>query len=88
MSLNSSVISSQLAQLQSEHRKLTELKSVLQKKHDEDVNRIRSLEIDLTRETRLKSDLNSQKQKLGEDKRKMQSQISNLGKIFILFYLK
>ncbi|KAK2843593.1 hypothetical protein Q7C36_011808 [Tachysurus vachellii] len=71
LSLNSSIISSQLAQLQSDHRNLTESNNALQKKHDEDVKKITSLEINL-------NDLKSQKQKLEEDKRKLQSQISNL----------
>ncbi|GAA6092398.1 hepatic lectin-like, partial [Tachysurus ichikawai] len=78
LSLNSSVISTQLAQLKSDHRSLTESKNALQNKHDEDVRKITSLEIDLNRETRLKNDLNSQKQTLEEDKRKLQSQILNL----------
>ncbi|TSM77362.1 Asialoglycoprotein receptor 1 [Bagarius yarrelli] len=78
LSLNSSVISSQLAKLQSDQRSLTESRNALQTKHDEDVKRIKSLQVDLNRETRLKNELNSQKQKLEEDKRKLQSQISNL----------
>ncbi|XP_026789529.3 asialoglycoprotein receptor 1 [Pangasianodon hypophthalmus] len=78
LSLNSSIISSQLAQLQSDHRSLTESKNALQNQHDEDVKMIKSLQTNLGRETRLKNELNSQKQKLEEDKRKIQSQISNL----------
>lgn len=87
LSLNSSVISSQLAQLQSDHRILTESKNELQNKHDEDVKQIKTLQINLSRETRLKNDLNSQKQKLEEDKRKMQSQLSNLGKVFFFLVI-
>ncbi|XP_047677059.1 hepatic lectin-like [Tachysurus fulvidraco] len=78
LSLNSSVISSQLAQLQSDHRSLIESKNALQNKHEEDVRKIKSLEINLNKETTLNTDLSSKKQKLEEDKRKLQSQISNL----------
>lgn len=83
LSLNSSITSSQLAQLQSDHRSLTESKHALQNKHDEDIKLIKSLQTNLSRETRLKHEFSSQKQKLEEDKRKMQSQLSNLGKFFI-----
>ncbi|KAF4084260.1 hypothetical protein AMELA_G00126510 [Ameiurus melas] len=78
LSLNSSIISSQLARLESDHKSLTESKNTLQNKHDEDVKLMKSLQINLSRETRLKNELNSQKQKLEEDKQKLQSQISNL----------
>ncbi|XP_053365827.1 C-type lectin domain family 4 member G-like [Clarias gariepinus] len=78
LSFNSSIISSQLAKLQSDHRGLIESKNTLQKKHDEDVKQIQNLQINLNRETDSKKTLNSQKQKLEEDKRKLQSQISNL----------
>ncbi|KAK2843592.1 hypothetical protein Q7C36_011807 [Tachysurus vachellii] len=78
LSLNSSIISSQLTQLQADHRSLTESKNALKNKHDEDVRKITTMQINLNRETRLKNDLNSQKQKLEEDKKKLQSQILNL----------
>lgn len=78
LSLNTSIISSQLARLESDQKSLTESKNALQNKHDEDVKLMKSLQINLSREIRLKNELNLQKQKLEEDKRKMQSQISNL----------
>ncbi|KAF5909583.1 C-type lectin domain family 4 member E-like, partial [Clarias magur] len=78
MSLNSSIINSQLVQLQSDHRSLTESKNALQKKHDEDVQQIQTLQINLKRETDMRKTMNSQNQKLEEDKKKMQSQISTL----------
>ncbi|KAI5102545.1 CD209 antigen [Silurus meridionalis] len=78
LSLNSSIISSQLARLQSDHKSLTESKNALQNKHDEDVKLIKSLQINMRRETNSKNELNSQKQKLEEDKRKLQSQLSHL----------
>ncbi|KAK3563777.1 hypothetical protein QTP86_034498, partial [Hemibagrus guttatus] len=78
LSYNSSVISSQLAQLQSDHRSLTESRNELKNQHIEDVKKITSLQGDLSKETRLKNELRSQKQKLEDDKTKLQSQISNL----------
>ncbi|XP_034164115.1 C-type lectin domain family 10 member A-like isoform X2 [Pangasianodon hypophthalmus] len=78
LSLNSSINCSQLVQLQSDHRSLTESKNALQNQHDEDVKMIKSLQTNLSRETRLKNELILQNQKLEEDVRKMQSQISNL----------
>ncbi|KAG7328483.1 hypothetical protein KOW79_008427 [Hemibagrus wyckioides] len=78
LSLNSSVISSQLAQLQSDHKSLTESRNELKIQHIEDVKKITSLQVDLSRETRLKNELRSQKQKLENDKTKLQSQMSHL----------
>ncbi|KAI5618871.1 CD209 antigen [Silurus asotus] len=78
LSLNSSIISSQLARLQSDNRNLTESKNALQNKHDEDVKLIKSLQINMRKETNAKNELNSQKQKLEDDKSKLQSQLLHL----------
>ncbi|KAG7328484.1 hypothetical protein KOW79_008428 [Hemibagrus wyckioides] len=78
LSLNSSVISSQLAQLQSEYKSLNESRNELKIQHTEDVKKITSLQVNLSSETRLKNELRSQKQKLEDDKTKLQSQMSHL----------
>ncbi|KAK1793247.1 hypothetical protein P4O66_011643 [Electrophorus voltai] len=78
LSLNTSRINFQLAQLQSEHNSLIESKKALQNKHSEDTKTIASLQSDMNRMTRLKNDLSSQNHDLQEEKRKLKSQITNL----------
>ncbi|XP_007257419.2 hepatic lectin [Astyanax mexicanus] len=78
LSLNSSKISSQLAQLKSEHKSLTESKKVLENQHQEDAKRIKSFQSDLNTQTRLKNDLQTQNRALQEEKRKLKSQLTNM----------
>ncbi|XP_036448857.1 C-type lectin domain family 4 member E-like [Colossoma macropomum] len=78
LSLNTSRINSELAQLKSDHKSLIESKKALQDKHDEDTKQIKSLQTNLATETRLKNELQSQNRDLREEKRKLKSQLTNL----------
>ncbi|XP_062863177.1 C-type lectin domain family 4 member E-like [Trichomycterus rosablanca] len=78
LSLNSSKIFAQLAQLQSDHKSLTESKTALQKKHNEDTRLITSLRSDMNAQTRLKDNLQTQNRNLQEETGKLKTQLTNL----------
>ncbi|XP_072546303.1 uncharacterized protein [Salminus brasiliensis] len=78
LSVNTSKISSQLAQLTSDHKSLTESKKLIENQHEEDTKQIKSLRSDLSTETRLKNELQSQNRALQEEKRKLNFQLRNM----------
>lgn len=81
LSLNSSRVSFQLEQLRSDHKSLIESKKALLVKQDEDTKLIKSLQSKLGTETRQKNELQSVNQNLQEEKRKLKSQLKNLGEL-------